>query len=535
MGGCGLAYEYTFSKIASDLLGNSVKQWAVVIAIMLFCMGMGAEIQRFIPKKNIISALLWSQILLALLGGFGPILTLSAFAHYPHFFGLAHYTIISIIGIFIGFEIPLITRLNENYTEDIRSNLASVLKMDYIGALLGALVWVFILPRFFNLHQTAYILGGLSLLTAFLCWITFRKQLQNSFIVFLGIVLSLTALTYGYSKCEHWSSHAEQALYHDKVIFSTTTAYQHIVLTENKNKTLRCYINGHIQFSSNDEHIYHENLVHPAMQTAGRRERILILGGGDGMALREVLYYPEVQEVTLVDLDPEMTRLAGEHPILTRLNEHALTKEKVNLIEAKSLQRGAPHSTKIIKQRRLRRKVETTVLPTLHIMNLDAVNYVNEAQGVYDVIILDFPDPSSPELAKLYSKPFYEALKGKLAADGVLVQQSTSPHQAKEAYLCIGRTLQASGFSALPYHDHVPSFGEWGWWIATHPSYLSEKQIFSKLKSVQKLPKVLKYLTPELISANLHFGRKNLNSQETDITTLSDTAVLRHYQYGWSD
>lgn len=534
MGGCGLAYEYTFSKIASDLMGNSVRQWAVVIAVMLFCMGMGAEIQRFIPQRKVVTALLMSQILLALLGGFGPMMTLGAFAHFPYYFALVHYCIISVIGILIGFEIPLITRLNENYTADIKTNLASVLKMDYIGALLGALIWVFILPKFFNLHQIAYILGGLSILTALLCWVFFKDQVKNAQLLFMALIFSGLALGYGFIQSKSWAIHAEQAVYMDKVIFSTTTPYQHIVLTESRSGTLRCYINGHIQFSSSDEHIYHEHLVHPAMTVAGRKERVLVLGGGDGMAIREVLLHPEVKEIVLVDLDPEMTRLSQEHPILSQLNSQSLTDVKVTLVSNSALEKGSAYPLEHIKQRRLRRTVEPVKGPNLHILNLDAANYIKQAEGRFDVIILDFPDPSSPELAKLYSIPFYGELKHKLALDGVMVQQSTSPHRAKEAFLCIGRTLQASGFSAVPTHDHVPSFGEWGWWVATHAEYYTEDELFHSLENLSGLPEGLRYLTPKLIEASLHFGQGNLSTKETNITTLSEPAVLEHYLHGWS-
>ena len=535
MGGCGLAYEYTFSKIASDLLGNSVRQWAVVIALMLFCMGVGAEVQRLITQKRALLALLLSQVLLSLLGGFGPILSLIAFAHYPYHFSLIHYGLISMIGVLIGFEIPLITRLNEEFSQDIRSNLATILKMDYIGALVGALGWVFILPKFFTLHETAYVLGGLSLLTALLCWICFRANLLCSKRVLFAILSSAGLLLWGGTHSHKWSIHTEQSLYLDQVIHSVTTPYQHIVLTKGKSGTLRCYINGHIQFSATDEYIYHEHLVHPAMAIAGHKKRVLILGGGDGLAVREVLKYPEVSEIVLVDLDPQMTDLARTHPSLTKLNNYALTNQRVNYIANQAVSPGSAYALETVKQRRLRRRQEITSGPDLHVMNLDASSYIHQAKGRFDVIILDFPDPSSPELAKLYSSAFYSALKLHLAADGIIVQQSTSPFQAKEAFLCIGRTLESSGFAVAPTHDHVPSFGEWGWWFATHKEFLSSEGLTKQLRSITALPQETQYLTVDLIQASTYFGKGTLESTETDITTLLDTAVLSHYTKGWTN
>ncbi len=534
MGGCGLAYEYTFSKMASDLLGNSVQQWAVIIAIMLFCMGVGAEVQRFIPSRQVTRLLIISQLGLALLGGFGPILSLCTFAYFPYQFGLVHYTIISVIGVLIGLEIPLISRLNMRFSADIQSNLANVLKMDYIGALVGALVWVFLLPRFFTLAQVAYVLGMLSLSTAFICWWFYRQQLRSSWGYGASFIIVLVGLAIGYAHSHKWAVSAEQALYNDRVVYSTTTPYQHIVLTQSHGGVFRCYINGHIQFSSDDECIYHEHLVHPAMTLAGRRERVLILGGGDGMAAREVLTYPDVREITLVDLDPAMTQLFSDHPVMRKLNSGALSAPAVRRITSESVQQGDRYDLSHLPQRRLRREVDPVTVPDLHLMNIDAANYVQSITGRYDVIILDFPDPSSLELAKLYSKPFYTALRHKLTADGIIVQQSTSPHRAREAFLCIGRTMEAAGLAAVPYHDHVPSFGEWGWWIATHAEVQSRRELQQRMAGIRELPAGLRYLTPQLVHASLHFGKGSLQTDETDVTTLTHPAVLRYYLHGWS-
>ncbi|MGE9267197.1 MAG: polyamine aminopropyltransferase [Verrucomicrobiales bacterium] len=531
MGGCGLAYEYTFSKIAADLLGNSARQWALVICIMLFCMGLGAEIQRHIPGRKILGSLLASQILLALLGGFGPFFLLSAFAWFPFNFGLVQYGLISLIGILIGFEIPLITRLNEDYSANIESNLASVLKFDYIGALVGGLVWTFLLPRFFNIHESAYILAFATLAAAFLCWLILAKRRHPAGVI--SLFAATAALAFGYQHSRQWALHAEQALFRDRIIHTATTPYQHIVLTQSQAGNLRCYINGHIQFSSTDEAIYHENLVHPAMQVAPRKNRVLVLGGGDGLALREILKYPEVAEIVLVDLDPEMTRLASEHPLLSELNAGSLSAPRVRVLENEAHLPSESAPLPLPNQRRPDLPLREG--PTLRILNLDATRYAQQADGLFDLIFLDFPDPSSPGLAKLYARPFYQALREKLSPEGLLVQQSASPDRTKEAFLCIGRTLEAAGFAALPYHDHVPSFGEWGWWIATPRSSYSQAQLRQRILDISSLPDQLSYLTPALIHGSLHFGKNQLQTQADDITTLSQPAVLQHYLRGWQD
>ncbi len=535
MGGCGLAYEYTFSKFASDLLGNSVQQWAVVIGVMLFCMGMGAELQRLVKKGQVLNVLVLSQLALALLGGFGPLFMLLSFAYDPYYFGLIYYGIVSILGVLIGFEIPLISRLNESYSQDIQSNLARVLKMDYIGALAGAIVWMFVLPRFFTIHQIAYILGFFSLFAVLLCLVYFRREERKPVALILGLVFVTACLGFGFWKTNDWSEIAEQRLYSDRVVFAETTRYQHIVVTESLSGHTRCYINGHIQFSSHDEAIYHENLVHPAMSLVKHARRVLILGGGDGLAVREVLKYPEVEEIVLVDLDSEMTRLAMEHPLFVKLNEGSMKNAIVSIEASKAVTAGDKHRLQEPHQRRIQRKQVWEEGAELSVRNIDAAAFVREPSGLFDVIILDFPDPSGPELAKLYSEHFYGALKAKLSADGCIVQQATSPDRAKEAYLCIGRTLEAAGFSTVPYHDHVPSFGEWGWWIGQHDERSSKEEVKESLRGIESLIEQTSYLTAARLRGNLVFGKAGLDTEYTDITTISHPAVLNHYLSGWRE
>lgn len=535
MGGCGIAYEYTFSKVASDLLGNSTQQWAIVIALMLFCMGIGAEIQKAIKNDHVVSSLLYSQILLSLLGGFGPLLLLYVFSAYPLQFGLINYGIISIIGILIGFEIPLISRLNENYSNDIGSNLARVLKMDYIGALVGALVWVFILPKFFSLSETAYILGFISLAASIICWSFFKRQSASSYIFLVAVTAATASLAWGYKQVDGWSAHAEQKLFLDPIVLNETSQYQHMIMTQNRYGTVRCYINGHIQFSSDDEYIYHEMLVHPVMALAGKAKRVLVLGGGDGLAVREILKYNSVKEVVLVDLDPMMTTIARKNPLMTKLNDNSLNSPKVAISSSAGITPGKSYALNIPNQRRVSLKDKKKPTPKLHIINVDAANYIKKNIGTFDIIICDFPDPSSNELSKLYSLHFYGELKKHLAPDGYMIQQSTSPFRAKEAFLCIGRTIRAADLTAVPLHDHVPSFGEWGWWVATHKSIQSEKNLKKSLSSITNLEVNTTYLTPQLIRSSLFFGKANLQTSEVDITTITQPSVLNYYLEGWKE
>ncbi|MCF6311974.1 MAG: polyamine aminopropyltransferase [Verrucomicrobiales bacterium] len=541
LGACGLAYEYTLSKIAADLLGNSVQQWTTMIATMLFAMGLGAEWQSKIPTNKITDKLISSQVYLALLGGFAPMLMLYGFSLMGDYFVLIQYGLALAVGTMIGFEIPLLMRINEKRDSQMKLNLARILKMDYIGALVGALLWTFIFMRYLSLSHVSFILGFFSLFSALLILFLYRTRIQAPRWRLLEISTCTVFLTLGIFVSKPLMLHAEQFLYQDKIVFTATTPYQHIILTQHQENGINCYINGHLQFKEEDEFIYHENLVHPAMMLIPNAERVLILGGGDGLAVREVLKYPLVKQVTLVDIDPQMTELAKNQPDFVRLNQNALNNERIQKVPADKVSEGDSFTLKISNQRQRAFRKDQYEVTQLKVVNIDASSFLKNTSGLFDVVILDFPDPSSPDLAKLYSKPFYMSLRKHLKPSSIIVQQSGSSFHAKEAFLCIGRTLQASGFDAAPYHDNVPSFGEWGWWIATLNSKTtnpSDTSISLKTRILQLDHSDLKvntrYLTTTLVKASLFFGKDQLHSPYSDYTTLTESRVYHYYLQGWN-
>ncbi len=535
MGGCGLAYEYTLSKIASDLLGNSARQWAVIIGVMMFFMGIGSDIQKYLKSNNLFDKFIFFEILLGVLGGIGPICILFAYGKFQSHFILVQYSFISLIGLLIGLEIPLLTRINESYTDELKFNIGGILKMDYIGALCGALFWVFVLPKFFTIIEMAAVLGLLTILTAAFALFYFRKLVAN-YTALLGICLcSVLLMTLTFVHAQELTSHAEQYLYRDRVVLSKTSEFQHIVLTQSARGTISCFINGNLQFNSNDEYIYHENLVHPAMSISPRRNNILVLGGGDGLAVREILKYDDIETVTVVDIDAEMTRLATENPHFRKVNNDCFKSAKVKIITEGLLNKTGELENIIMSKKQGPHQTISAEIATVSIINIDAVKFVEQVSGIYDVIIIDFPDPNTLDLAKLYSDMFYHLLLDNLNADGIIVQQSTSPIHAKEAFLCIGRTMTESGLIVVPYHDNVPSFGEWGWWIGTRSFVNSEHELKEKLKSVDKLNVSTRYLTPEIIKASLVFGKGQLITNYIDITTITNSKVHDYYIDSWQN
>lgn len=530
LGACGLAYEYTLSKIASDLLGNSVQQWATMIATMLFAMGLGADVQKHTPTHVLADRLISTQIALAVLGGFGPLIMIHAFALVPQIYIIVQYGLAFSVGILIGYEIPLMMRINEETEPEMRFNLAQVLKMDYVGALVGALLWTFLLVRYLSIDRISFIVGLATLASALLCYFLYRARLHCPRKRVLELVAGTALVTTGLVVGKSLTLKAEQFLYRDPIVTSVTTPFQHIVLTQHRSGNLRCYINGHLQFNEADEQIYHENLVHPAMQLARQRERVLILGGGDGLALREVLKYLEVQSVTLVDLDPQMTDLATTDPHLTRMNGGSLQDARVTRQAAGGIEAGEPFQ---VAQTSQYEHFPTRSHPTatVRVINLDAAEFVKKLDGSYDVVILDFPDPNSPDLAKLYGRPFYDHLENLLHSGAVVVQQSGSTVQAREAFLCIGRTLTAAGLAVVPYHDNVPSFGEWGWWIAVAGQ--SAEATRTAMAKLEPWDIPTRYLTPELVTASLVFGKNQLLSTHQDFTSLTDPRVYHYHLQGW--
>lgn len=531
MGSCGIAYEYTFSKTAADLLGNSPKQWAIVIGLMMLFMGIGADLQKHFSDDALFDKFVFFEILLGLVGGTGTLILLYVFGLSPGHYVLVQYLIVVSVGLLIGLEIPIITRLNEVYSDSLRFNLGAVLKMDYLGSFAGSLFWIFVLPVFFSMVQTGLVLGVLNLLVVVATIFYFRRLIRRVRLLLTVTIMGLALLGGLLYRCHDLTSHAEQFLFRHSIVLSRTTQFQHIVVTESPAGRIDCFINGAQQFSSADEHIYHDWMVHPAMHLAGQRKRVLVLGGGDGLAVREVLKYTELEQVVLCDIDPEMTRLAAENPIFRRINEGSLRNAKVETVAAGGVTEGEAVSLEMPSQRRSG-PTSHGELAEIKIINLDAMQFLVNATGRFDVIIADFPDPNSRELAKLYSREFYQLVGEHLSADGIFIQQSTSPSFAREAFLCIGRTLEAAGLRAVPVHDHVPSFGDWGWWIAGN---ISADQIRKRLGEIDQLSVPTRYLSPEMLRKGLIFGKDRLVTKETGISQVTNDRVYQYYDAGWQE
>ena len=478
---CGLVYELLESTISSYLLGDSIYHFSLVIGLFMSSMGVGAWLSRFI-NDALERAFVVLQISIALIGGFSATILFYAFA-YIHNYEPFLYLITILLGSMLGMEIPLIIRiLKESFS--LKTNISNVLSLDYIGALIAALLFPMVLVPQLGLMQTSFLFGMLNLFVGFMAWSIFRDRLNKSYLLITLLVATL--LGFGMWKSNSIVSMIEKKLYQHNILFSQQTPYQKLIVTSD-GKRVQFYINGAIQFDSIDEYRYHESLVHPVMQTAIKHENILIIGGGDGMALREVLKYDNVGEVTLVDLDPAVTKLFTNNEQLASLNHHSLSS------------------------------------PKLTIVNKDAWKYIDASSSLYDVIIVDLPDPNNLSIGRLYSETFYRILSSHLSRAGAMVTQSTSPMYSHKAFWCIDKTLQASKLLTTPYHTYIPSFGEWGFVMATKLK-LPTRDMSQKME--------LHYIDKQTFTTMKIFA-KDIAKVPVEINRLSSHKLIYYYDKGW--
>lgn len=427
---CGLAYELIAGALSSYLLGDSVFQFSTIIGCYLFAMGVGAHLSKYVKDEDVLSRFVDIELAVGLVGGLSAALLFLTFSWVGAPFRSMLYVLVFLVGAFVGMEIPLVMRaLNARQTA-FSELVSKVLTFDYLGALAVSVLFPLVLAPHLGLVRTGFLFGMLNVGVAFWTIHVFRSELSNA----AGRVLRASAVMFtllvGFTASDRLVQWGEHALVGDNVIYSTTTPYQRLLITKWKDD-LRLYINGNLQFSSRDEYRYHEALVHPAMESLPWARSVLVLGGGDGLALREILRYPNVAQVTLVDLDPAMTQAFARRDELVKLNRASLSDPRVKVV------------------------------------NADAAMWLQENEDVFDAIVIDFPDPSSFALGKLYSVPFYGMVKRHLSANGMVAVQSTSPFFAPHAYWTIEATLREAGLKTWPYHLYVPSFGEWGFVLAS--------------------------------------------------------------------
>ncbi len=533
----GLVFESILATVSSYTLGNSAEQWSIVLGLMMLMMGVGGLVQTKLSNEGLVTKFIAVETLLAIIGGFAPIATYAAYGTLEHSFALIHYGLIASIGFLIGFEIPLVMRINEEYTPALKKNVGWTFGLDYIGGFCGAIAYSFYFLRTFPLPESSFIIAGINLLIAIITGLYFWNKQSRRQIVFTAASLAtvLLALATGFTQNRQWEMDLQQRLYDDPIVWNQTTQFQQLVLTRDttrKPTEYRLFINGNVQFSSRDEVRYHEQLVHPVMHMAPRHSKVLVLGGGDGLAVRELVKYPNITDITLVDLDPAMVQFAQTHEVMRQLNHNAFADARVTTIAGQGVTAGEVERIYQQEWQSFPRPSSTAVpIANVHVLHVDADKFVETGAALYDVIIIDLPDPNSVELAKLYSKEFFLKLKRVLAPNGLFAIQSTSPLHAKYAFLCIRDTIEAAGFATLPYHDYIPSFGDWGWIIGgRHADQLKAAD------AVDALTVQTAYLTPQKFQAARVFGIGELDSPDVLVNTLMQPRLLDIYlNHSWQE
>jgi len=491
---CGLVYELALVTFGSYLVGDSVRQTSIVLSVFVFAMGVGALASKGLRHRPALGFAV-IECALALAGGLSVLVLYAAFA-WLDLYQPALLLVSFLVGALVGAEIPvLMILLQQIRPQEAGAAVADLSAADYVGALVGGLAFPFLLLPHLGQLRGALVVGmvnaaAAALVTAWLFGPALRPVSRRLVVAALaGVVAVLSVVALFSSRFE---VSARQALFDDPIVHQERTPYQEIVLTESFSLTgrrdLRLFLDGDLQFSSVDEYRYHEALVHPAM--AGPHERVLVLGGGDGLAVREVLRYPDVRSVTLVELDPAMIRLARTDPRVAGLNGHSLADPRVEVVTA------------------------------------DAFQWLRQGRSGFDVIVADFPDPDSASVAKLFSQEFYGMAASALTPSGRLVVQAGSPTFARQAFWCIDTTVAATGLHRVAYHVDVPSFGDWGFVLAGREGPV--------LGLPRPAPEGLRSMDGPSLAAAAVFP-PDRQRVDVDVSTLIRPRILDYERAGWQD
>ncbi len=488
VGTCSIIYELLISTASSYFLGNSVKQFSLIIGFYMASMGVGAFLSK-LYKKNLLYHFIIVELFLGFIGAFSIPLCYSYF-YLADFSGynLFVFFLISSIGILTGLEVPLLTRILED-DFSLKDNISNILTFDYLGALAATIAFPFFLLPVVGIYKSSLLFGMLNIIVGFATFIFFRKELKLPklkrnlivLVILMLVVLISFSLFSSHSFMKRWNN----GVFKYPVIYSEQSAYQDITITKNDYE-FRMYLNGAIQFSSRDEYRYHEALVHLPMMQHANPKNILLLGGGEGLAAREVLKYT-ISTIDLVDIDPAIVKLSSNMALINELNQHSLQSDKVT------------------------------------IWNEDAFKFLIESNKKYDVIICDLPDPNSESLAKLYSNAFYQLVINHLNKDGLLVTQATSPTLTSKAFWCIEKTLDQVGFAyRYPYQVNMPSFGNWGFIIASHApiSWRYNQAIETR------------FLDKDIIEHLLYFP-KDTRTENVMANNLDQPVIMDYYLDHW--
>ncbi len=488
---CGLVYELIAGTLSSYLLGDSIYQFSLVIGVYLSALGVGAWVSNFV-KTQLARCFLEVELAVALVGGLSAPILFVAFA-FVSWFQIALFGMVFAIGVLVGLELPLLMRILKDQL-DFSELVSRVLTFDYIGALLASIMFPILLVPRLGLIRTSLLFGILNAIVGFWGTWLLRPLLTNKGLG--GIrgraVLVAGILVIAFIKADRLTSLAEENIFPNQIVHSETTPYQRIVVTRS-NRGFQLYLNGNLQFNSVDEYRYHESLVHPAVNLSQNPKSVLVMGGGDGLAVRELLRYPGIESITLVDIDPQMTTLGDRFQPLRTINGGSLADPRVTVI------------------------------------NTDAFIWIEEPEHLFDLCIIDFPDPGTFSVGKLYTRRFFGMLRRRLTETACVSVQCTSPLVAPKSFWCILSTMESAGFHVRAFHAPVPSFGVWGFALAGPPNLDPDA-----LTIPASIASQLRYLNTEN-ARKLFLVPPDLQRVETEINRLNNQILVRYYETEWSN
>ena len=429
---CGIIYELALLTLSTSLNGGGIVATSLIVAGYIAALGAGALVVKPLLAWPAISFVA-IEALLGVVGG------LSATALYVMFSFVGGSLLMlavgtALIGGLVGAEVPLLmTLLQRGRTSgaaDAGRTVANLTAADYLGALIGGLAWPFLLLPHLGMIRGAAATGIVNLFAAavvsifLLRHVVSTRQLVTALCALAAALALLATLLVRAGDIE---TSSRQRLYADPIIAYKQSAYQEIVVTRRGND-MRLYLDGGLQFSTRDEYRYTESLVYPVLGAGARS--VLVLGGGDGLAARELLRSPSVEKIVQVELDPAVIELARS--TMSSANGGSLDNPRVQIVTA------------------------------------DAMKWLREKPQTFDAVIVDLPDPDTPVLGRLYSTEFYGLVSRALAPDGLIVVQSGSPYSTATAFWRTVSTIKSAGYAVTPYHVYVPTFGDWGFTLARH-------------------------------------------------------------------
>ncbi len=432
-----IGYEILAASVLSNLLGSSVYYFSLIIGIFLAALGIGGWLSAKL-KKNIFEALVVVESVISLMGGLLSVFLFFTYVYCFSFFGNLQFSdifaflgtmgfvqilfsfvslfFVFCVGVLAGFELPLYIRILSE-KEVLKDAIGMAFFWDYIGALVISVSLPIFFFSNFGLIKTSFLLGLINLVAAIMLFAC--SDIKNKKLIFFIVFIFIFIINIsGFLLADDIEIFLEKKQFGGRdVIYHASSPYQRLTFVEDKDKKISFYINGQRQFESGEwDAVYHESFIHPAMSIAKERSDILVLGGGDGLALREILKYPDVKKITLVDIDPLVVRAATELDFMRALNKNAFFDSRVSVIVG------------------------------------DAFKFAEQLKegSSYDVIFIDFPDPTDDGLSRLYSKEFYKMLTSAFRENTIAVIQS-------ESYLGLIQkniltTLEYIGIEALAYH-----------------------------------------------------------------------------------